>query len=460
MKPSIAQVQAEAHYYWWVRIVMMPLVLINMSLSGILQGFRQMKAVAAINSGQALLEMAGSALVLTGYLGIDPANGLFCMGLCSLITQVLQLFVGMAAVLFLPPPEAHGQYSLMRELFGDKPDDSGALSEPLMSSLEPEVANHNDSASGHVNGVKHLDKVYGNGSAKDEEISRDVVSSTLAPQTPGASTAALDASISAAQTDTDYELDPENEPESLFSFVSDGLNMFVRSMILQTTFFTALVAASRLGTPSLAAHCIVNQLWQLISYAVDGFAAAGIVLGSRLAAQAHDPHLAADARVHLKRIIFRVLNAGLLFGLAAGLVFGIFRRRVIGMFTSDVATIQVLSGGVWGILCLSQPLNGLVFVYDGLMYASQSFTFIRNYISLGFLVVFCPILAVHAVVGETLAGVWLANAAFNAWRVAGAAYLIHWIFMDEFDALSVRGASTQSLLLDADVDEEVGTVRR
>lgn len=41
--------------------------------------------------------------------------------------------------------------------------------------------------------------------------------------------------------------------------------------------------AGRLGTAALAAHQVVGQLWLLTSYAVDGFAVAGTVLGSRLA---------------------------------------------------------------------------------------------------------------------------------------------------------------------------------
>ena len=53
---------------------------------------------------------------------------------------------------------------------------------------------------------------------------------------------------------------------------------------MQATFFLALSVAGRLGTASLAAHQVVAQLWLLTSYIVDGFAVAGTVLGSRLAA--------------------------------------------------------------------------------------------------------------------------------------------------------------------------------
>ena len=65
---------------------------------------------------------------------------------------------------------------------------------------------------------------------------------------------------------------------------------------MQLTFFVALAAASQLSTAAVAAHAIVGQLWMLISNLVDGFAAAGIVLGSRLAGLGHDPYLAPLAK--------------------------------------------------------------------------------------------------------------------------------------------------------------------
>ena len=60
-----------------------------------------------------------------------------------------------------------------------------------------------------------------------------------------------------------------------------------RSLVMQMTFVAAMLVVSHtLGTEALAAHSIVAQLWMLTSYIVDGFATAGTILGSRLAAQA------------------------------------------------------------------------------------------------------------------------------------------------------------------------------
>lgn len=60
--------------------------------------------------------------------------------------------------------------------------------------------------------------------------------------------------------------------------------MLVRSTLLQATFVVVTVCVARLGSSTLAAHQVISQMWLLTSYVVDGFAAAGTVLGSRLGA--------------------------------------------------------------------------------------------------------------------------------------------------------------------------------
>jgi hypothetical protein len=78
------------------------------------------------------------------------------------------------------------------------------------------------------------------------------------------------------------------------------------------------------------------------------------------------------------------------------------------------------------------------------MYASQHFTFIRNYMLLGFVAIWCPALLLGERQWHALWAIWAAKAAFNAWRLGGAAFLIHHIFMREFDAgLAVQAAQAE-----------------
>jgi Na+-driven multidrug efflux pump len=533
------EVQAEAEGYWWLRAALVPLVLLNMALSGILQGFRHVRPAAAINTCQALLEMAGSAVVLRNNTHIAGRDGLFAMGVVTAVTEVLQAMAGIVYMLCRPPPEALPDYNLWEELWCRKPRGSdelcsvSGLRTPLLDAPSPTGRSGDDAddtpframSTSHVEAYErpkrpgpspailvatpgaaplrpsaapasppsaellhHTDSMastdYGqitpsgsealplhvrfseagivkfesapsapvpgtaNGRAQDVEATPSTVQDDLSPETPtiingiaaGGAGGAGGGPPSGAALLPEDEL--EHEEETLLGFVSDGLNMFIRSMILQASFFAALMAASWLGTEALAAHSVINQLWVLISYAVDGWAAAGIVLGSRLAAQAHDEVAAPGAKRHLQRLVRRVAGAGLVAGIGAALVFGVWRDPIIGLFTHS-PTVAAILRSTWPVLVISQPINGLVFVYDGLMLASQSFVFIRNYMVLGFVCVFCPLLAVEMERWQTLWGVWVANAAINTWRAAGAAYLIHHIFMKEFD-MEMRSSRVSS----------------
>ena len=64
-------------------------------------------------------------------------------------------------------------------------------------------------------------------------------------------------------------------------------------------------------------------------------------------------------------------------------------------------------------------------MYDGVLYATRSFAYIRNALTVGFMLIFAPALAL--VVGSThsLLGVWTAKATLNIWRCATALYRIH-----------------------------------
>jgi len=384
----------EAEDYWMLRLLLVPILLLSMSISGILQGFRHVHVVAYLNSGQAIVEMIGSAIVVTQNIHFQGYSTLMSMGVVTVVSYMLSVVAGFICMFTLRPPEADESFSLWNEVFSKRKNrEAGGLASPLLETMEQNGVN------GH-----HPNR-------QDFEDNRDQED----------------------KTDDDEE---QEQTESLLDFVSDGMNMLVRSMTMQTTFFIALTCASRLGQENLAAHSIINQLWILISYVVDGFAAAGIVLGSRLAAQAHDVATAPDAKKHLKLLIFRSLSAGLFCGILSGTIFFFGRDAIIDSFTESKETADILRAGTWNLLVLIQPINSLVFVYDGLMMASQSFVFIRNYFLVGFVLIFLPVIGLQITIWQSLCAVWFSKALFNIWRCVGAAYLIHFIFMAEFDSMS------------------------
>lgn len=116
---------------------------------------------------------------------------------------------------------------------------------------------------------------------------------------------------------------------------------------------------------------------------------------------------------------------GLLVGAAFGLGIWAARDWIIHLFTSDSEAIAVLHDKLWAILCIAQPLNSGIFVYDGLLYATSSFAWARTVMLSGFVVTFAPVLALTEWRVHALWSIWAAKGLMNVWRLAGALLGIH-----------------------------------
>ena len=244
---------------------------------------------------------------------------------------------------------------------------------------------------------------------------------------------------------------PDGTPflADLADFAADGASMLIRSVLLQGSFFAAMVCASRrLGASGLAAHHAVTQLWMCSAYLVDGVATAGTVSGSRLVgaamgneaiaprgrrdgrtgdddAGAFDADDAAtdvsfeDILASLRSVCARLMLLALAAGTAICLGFVRFRACLVRAFTSDESVADaLLDEKLWTLLAFSQPLNAAVFCLDGLVYAFQDFGFVREAFEVGVGYVFAPTLAwAYGKTPTTLAAVWTAKVALNAWRL-------------------------------------------
>lgn len=73
-----------------------------------------------------------------------------------------------------------------------------------------------------------------------------------------------------------------------------------------------------------------------------------------------------------------MLLLGVAVGGASGAALHAWRDGVIVLFTGEPRAVSILHGPVWGVVCAMQPINGAVFVYDGLLYATQSFAWVGD----------------------------------------------------------------------------------
>jgi putative MATE family efflux protein len=146
-----------------------------------------------------------------------------------------------------------------------------------------------------------------------------------------------------------------------------GGDLFVRTLALRGALIVSTAVATRLGAVALAAHQIAFQIWNLLALALDAIAIAGQALIGRF--------LGAEDVPTARRAGRRMLE----WGLAAGVVFGVvtvaFREVIPHVFSADPAVIEV-TAFVLLFVGLMQPVNGVVFVLDGLLIGAGDLRFL------------------------------------------------------------------------------------
>ncbi|XP_047048109.1 protein DETOXIFICATION 44, chloroplastic-like isoform X2 [Lolium rigidum] len=179
------------------------------------------------------------------------------------------------------------------------------------------------------------------------------------------------------------------------------------AVLLTMTLSTSLVA--REGPVPMAGHQLCLQVWLTISLLNDALALAG----QALLATEYTKRNYKQARM----VLYRVLQIGGVSGMALAVIlyfgFGSFSL----LFTDDPAVLDIAKSGVW-FVAISQPINAIAFVVDGLYYGVSDFAyaaysmFFAGAVSSAFLLVVAPEFG--------LGGVWAGLVLFMSLRaVAG-----------------------------------------
>ncbi|NBB72333.1 MAG: MATE family efflux transporter [Bacteroidetes bacterium] len=193
---------------------------------------------------------------------------------------------------------------------------------------------------------------------------------------------------------------------SLLPFLKVGRDLLIRTGALVGTMTLATAVAARVGVTAVAAHQVAAQLWLFLALVVDALAVAAQALVSKQLGQRD----AAAARA----VSNRLLQWGLLVGVVLGVGFFATQPILPGFFTDDAATIAAVLS-VFPVVALLQPLNGLVFVWDGIYMGAEDF----GYLAKAMLVAAAGAAAILLLVqpmGWGLTGVWWGITALMALR--------------------------------------------
>jgi putative MATE family efflux protein len=185
-------------------------------------------------------------------------------------------------------------------------------------------------------------------------------------------------------------------PHTLVPFLKVGRDLFLRTASLVGTMTLATAMAARVGVTAVAAHQVAAQLWMFLAVLVDALAVAAQALVSK--------HLGADGPETARRVSNRLLQWGLAVGVVLGLAFWALEPLLPEFFTDDPDTIGALRN-VYLFVVVLQPLNGFVFVWDGVYMGAEAFAYLAQAM-IGTAAVAAVVLLLAPTMGWGLTGVW------------------------------------------------------
>lgn len=153
----------------------------------------------------------------------------------------------------------------------------------------------------------------------------------------------------------------------LIPYLRIGGALASRSFALLGTMALAAAVATRVGTVEVAAHQVAVEVWLFLALVVDALAVAGQALVARYRGRG-DP---AEARAAADRL----LVWGIRIGVGLGLVFFLLTPVLPRLFTDDPEVIEAI-GRIYPFIVFMQPLNAIVFVWDGVFLGAEDFRFL------------------------------------------------------------------------------------
>nr|WP_283251014.1 MATE family efflux transporter [Rhabdothermincola salaria] len=214
------------------------------------------------------------------------------------------------------------------------------------------------------------------------------------------------------------------DPRTVVRLAVVGRDLFWRTAALRGSLLVATAVATRIGTVDVAAHQIAFEIWALLALILDALAIAGqAMIGRYLGAGS-----VAEARAAGRRLLG--------WGLAAGVVLGVVVAGAhpwLGQLFSTDPEVVALAGFVLLWVAVIQPVNGVVFVLDGLLIGAADMAFLARAMGVAALV-FVPCAAAVALLGLGIGWLWAALSLLmvtrlvllwhrwrgDAWAVTGA----------------------------------------
>ncbi|PWA77389.1 Multi antimicrobial extrusion protein [Artemisia annua] len=199
---------------------------------------------------------------------------------------------------------------------------------------------------------------------------------------------------------------PKIDGEKVARYLKSGGLLMSRSFAVLVTMTLSTSVAAREGPLPMAGHQICLQVWLALSLLTDALALAGqAILASSFSQRNYD-----EAR----KVIYRILQIGLAAGVGLAFILFFGFAPLSYLFSTDSEVLKIARSGTL-FVAVSQPMNAIAFVLDGLYYGLSDF----GYASYSMVVIGLATSAFFllAVPKFGLAGVWTGLFLFMTLRV-------------------------------------------
>ena len=198
-----------------------------------------------------------------------------------------------------------------------------------------------------------------------------------------------------------------------------SLNLFVRAIALNTALILAVREATALGDKYIGAHTIAINIWLFSAFFIDGYGAAGNIMGGKL--------LGAKDYSGLWRLAKKITLYGFLVSLVLVLFGFLFYRPIGGLFSNEVIVLETFYS-IFFIVIIGLPMNTLAFVLDGLFKGLGEMKYLRNTLLTATFVGFVPTIFLGKYLHWGFYGIWIA---FTVWMIIRGGALV-WKFRRKF----------------------------
>ncbi len=192
-----------------------------------------------------------------------------------------------------------------------------------------------------------------------------------------------------------------------------GTQILLRTAGLYVAFLLAGALLARIGTDSLAAHQVVFQIWNFLALALDALAIAAQVMISHELGHGD----ARQARAIANRINRWALAVGVIFALAMLALTNVLPPA----FTHNPRVLNRIHAA-WWVFAAMQPVNGVVFALDGILFGAGDNRFLALAMLPCALIGFVPLALLAYFLHWGIVGVWLALYAFILARLAACGW--------------------------------------